>query len=141
MASNSKKVYITPSLMYAFIDRVHDRNREAAAYFRYFAQHNYQLFTDVTDVLDTYNALSSRMSPSVGKDFLRIIFLSDINILYPEEVEIKTALKQLLNYGNEALLYPEALRASIANRRSIPYIATFNYLHALFGLETFTLPI
>lgn len=141
MATISKKVYISPSVCYAFIDRLDPRHRQAAAYFRFFAQNNYQLFIDIIDISETYDKICKRMSPSVGKDFLRILFLSDINIIYPEESEIKTALKTLMNYGNEELRYEEALRSSVANRRSIPIVATFEFLHPLFGLETFFLPI
>lgn len=141
MSTTSKKVYISPSVCYAFIDRLDPRHKQSTAYFRYFAQNNYQLFMDVIDISETYGKICKRMSPSVGKDFLRVLFLSDINIIYPEESEIKTALKTLMNYGNEELRYSEALRSSIASRRNISSVATFEFLHPLFGLETFFLPI
>lgn len=141
MSTTSKRVYISPSVFYAFIDRAHIKHEQASAYFRYFAQNNYALFASIVDITEVYSDLCKRMSPSVGKDFLRSLFLSDINILYPEESEVKLALKTQLNYGNEQLKYPEALRATVAQKRGIQSVATFEFLHSLFGIENFFLPI
>lgn len=141
MSTQSKRVYITPSVFYAFIDRAHPKHGQASAYFRYFAQNNYALFASIVDITEVYNDLYKRMSPSVGKDFLRVLFLSDINILYPEENEVKLALKTQLNYGNDQLKYPESLRATLSQKRGIGSIASFEFMHSLFGIDTFYLPI
>lgn len=141
MTSTNKRVYVSPTIFYAFIDRVNPKHNQASAYFRYFAQNNYALFVNILDVTEVYNDLCKRMSPSVGKEFLRILFLSDINIIYPEETDIKLALKTMLNYGNDQLKYPEALRATVAQKRGIQSVATFEFLHSLFGIDNFFLPI
>lgn len=141
MSTTNKRVYIAPSVFYAFIDRAHLKHEQASAYFRYFAQNNYALFASIVDITEVYTDLCRRMSPSVGKDFLRSLFLSDINILYPEESEVKFALKTQLNYGNEQLRYPESLRATLSQKRGVGSIASFDFTHSLFGLETFYLPI
>ncbi len=137
----SKKVYITRSGFYAFIDRAHPKYEQAAAYFRYFAQENYLLFTDSFTLIDVYNSIYKDISPSLAKDFLRTIFLGNINIIYPEEHDIKAALKTLINYQSTELTFSQSLRAVLANRRGINQMFTFDYLHPLFGQNIFYLPI
>lgn len=137
----SKKVYITRSGFYAFIDRAHPKYEQAAAYFRFFAQENYLLFTDSFTLIDVYNSIYKDISPSLAKDFLRTIFLGNINIIYPEEHDIKAALKTLINYQSTELTFSQSLRAVLANRRGIGQMFTFDYLHPLFGQNIFYLPI
>jgi len=137
----SKKVYISSSGFYAFINRAHTKYEQASAYFRYFALEKYSLFTDIYSILEVYNQIYKEISPSLAKDFLRIVTISDINIIYPEERDIKSALKTLINFQSTELNFSQALRAVLANRRGIGQIHTFDYLHPLFGQNVFYLPI
>lgn len=137
----SKKVYISKSGFYSFINRADSKYEQASAYFRYFGLENYSLFTDIFTVNEANNQIYKEISPSLAKDFLRTIFLSDINIIYPEESDIKSALKTLVNFGSTDLNFTSALRAVLANKRGISQIFTFDYLHPLFGQNTFYLPI
>jgi len=137
----SKKVYLSSSGFYAFINRAHVKYEQASAYFRYFAQENYILFTDIYTILEVYNQIYKDISPSLAKDFLRIITISDINIIYPEERDIKAALKTLINFQSTDLTFSQALRAVLANRRGVSQIHAFDYLHPLFGQSVFYLPI
>lgn len=137
----SKKVYVSKSGFYSFINRADSKYEQASAYFRYFSLENYSLFTDIFTVNETNNQIYKEISPSLAKDFLRTIFLSDINIIYPEESDIKSALKTLVNFGSTDLNFTSALRAVLANKRGISQIFTFDYLHPLFGQNTFYLPI
>lgn len=141
MAITSKKVFLEPSIFSSFIDRAQPKHEQAAAYFRYFAQEEYFLFTDIGSITETYNLIYKDISPSLSKDFLRTIFLSNINILYPDESDIKAALKTLINFQSTELTFSKSLIAVLANRRGIGQIATFDYLHSLFGLNLFYLPI
>lgn len=141
MANLSKKVFIAPNLLFAFVDRGSPKHEQAAAYFRYFAQQEYQLFIDTVNLVEAYNAMYIKMSPSMGRDFLRVIFLSDINIIYPEESDIKAALKALVGYRTAELSFSHAIMSVMANKRNINQIATFEFLHPLFGLQVFFLPI
>ncbi len=141
MASTSKKVYLTPNLIFSFIDRGSPKHEQAAAYFRFFAEQEYQLFIDGINLVEAYNRMYAKMSPSMGRDFLRVIFLSDINILYPEESDIKAALKALVGYKTAELSFSHAIMSVLANKRNINQIATFDFLHPLFGLQVFFLPI
>lgn len=141
MATISKKVYLAPSALYAFIDRAHEKHQQSAAYFRYFSEEEYLLYIDSINLSNTYDIIYKRMSPSLAKDFLRIISLSDINILSPEDNEIKATFKTIANYNSIDLTYSEAVMAVVASKRNINNICTFDYLHPLFGLNVFFLPI
>ena len=141
MATLSKKVYLDPSIMCAFIDRAHPKHEQAKAFFRFFAQEEYTLFTDSINVTDAYATIYRDISPSLAKDFLRTLTLSSINIIYPEEADLKAALKALVNYKSTELTYQKAIVAVLANKRGIPQIATFDYLHQLFDLQLFFLPM
>ena len=141
MPLTSKKVYIAPSAFFALIDRAHPKYEQASAFFRYCAEQQYLLFTDTNTLLEVYNHIYMEISPSLSKDFLRTIFLGNINIIYPEEGDIKAALKTLINYQSTELTFSQSLRAVLANRRGVTQVFTFDYLHPLFGLSVFYLPI
>jgi len=54
---------------------------------------------------------------------------------------MKAALKTLINYKNSELTFDQSQMAVFANRNSIPQVCTFDYVHPLFGLSAFYLPI
>lgn len=139
--AQSKKVFIAPSAFFAFVDRANIKHLETVAYFRYFAEQKYQLFTSLISIEEAYEEVYQKISPSLAKDFIRGITLSNINILYPTESDTKAALKALINYRNTDLKFKEAQMAVLASRNYISQICTFEYLHALFGLQPFYLPI
>ncbi len=141
MATQSKKVFIESDMLYAFINRAHTKHAQAAAYFRFFAQEQYQIFASYNVLEETYKEIYERISPSLAKDFLRGISLSSINILYPTESDLKAALKTLINYRNTELTFNDSQTAVMADRNHINQICTFKYLHPLFGLSAFVLPI
>ena len=136
----SKKVFITESVFFAFIDRAHPKHSQATAFFRYFAQEQYHLYTSHFNLEKAYSQITEKISISLAKDFLRSISLGSINILYPDESDMKTTIKTLVNYPTE-LTFSEALTAVLADKKSISQICTFEYLHPLFGLTVFYLPI
>lgn len=139
--AQSKKVFVSSSVLFAFVDRANPKHNEAAAYFRYFAQEQYQVFTSFLTVEDVYRQIYNKISPSLAKDFLRGITLSNINILYPTEADAKSALKALINYKSTDLTFRDAQAAVLANKNYVGQVCTFEYLHPLFGLTTFYLPI
>lgn len=141
MAITSKKVFLSENVIYAFIDRAHAQYPQAAAYFRYFAQEKYYVYTGYIQIIDAYKEIYEKISPSLAKDFLKAIMLGSVNIIYPTENDIKAALKTLINYKTTELTLRESQMAVLANRYSIPQICTLEYLHPLFGLNTFYLPI
>jgi predicted nucleic acid-binding protein len=140
MAIN-KKVFLATDVVVAFIDRSHPKHLHAVAFFRYFAQEGYILFSNITNCLAIYNYIYKNISPSLGRDFLRALSLSNINIIFPDDSDFKLATKTLTNYQSSELHFDEALMAAVASKRSIPLICTLEYLHPLFGLTVFYLPI
>lgn len=132
---------VASDVLYAFVDRASAKYPQSAAYFRYFGEQKYQVYVSYSQVLDTYNLIFEKISPSLARDFLRGIILSSINILYPTESDTKAALKTLINYRSPDLTLKEAQMSVLANRHSIPQVCTFEYLHPLFGLTAFYLPV
>ena len=141
MALASKKIFVDHSVFFTFIDRAHPKHEEAIAFFRYFAQESYRIFTDTQNIIKAYDSIYDDISPSLAKDFLRTMWLSDINIIYPDESDVKASLKALVNFRSTDLIFSQAQMAVLATRRDIAQICTFNYLHPLFGLTVFYLPI
>lgn len=137
----SKKVYIASDGLVAFIDRVHKKHVQASAFFRYFAQEQYQLYTNVVSVNEAYMTMYNTISPSLARDFLRALSLSSINVLNPEPADIKTAIKIIETSNSVEMTFSKALMAVMCNKKSIPQIMTYGFLHALYGLQLFYLPV
>lgn len=137
----SKKVFVESDIFYAFVNRAHAKYPQAAAYFRYFAQEKYQVFTSYPVIEEVYKQIYENISPSLAKDFLRGVMLSSLNILYPTESDTKSALKTLINYQNTELTFKDSQTAVLSSRNYISQICTFEYLHPLFGLTSFNLPL
>lgn len=137
----SHKVFIESDVFYAFVNRAHVKHPQAAAFFRYFAERKYQLFTSYPAIEEVYEEIYEKISPSLARDFLRGLSLSSVNILYPSESDLKAALKTLINYQNTELTFKDSQTAVLANRSQVNQICTFEYLHPLFGLSAFNLPI
>lgn len=141
MAILSKKVFVESDVFYAFVNRAHSRYPQAGAYFRYFAQEKFQIFTSYPATGEAYREIYEKISPSLAKDFARGLSLSSINILYPNESDFKAAIKTLINYQSTELTLRESQTAVLSNRNYISQICTFNYLHPLYGITAFNLPI
>ncbi len=137
----SKKVLVAPDVIYSFIDRGHPKHEQASAYIRFFAQEQYSVYIDLPSILSTYTHIYEAMSMSLAKDFVRTMGLSDLNIIYPDESDLKGALKVLTSSQTTELTFQKALLSVVADRRNIPFITTFEYLNPLFGISLFYLPI
>lgn len=137
----SKKVFLAQDAFIAFVDRAHPKHLHAGAFFRYFAQEQFMLYTNVSTISLVHQTISKKISPSIGKDFIKALSLSNINILYPEEADLRLSFKSFLGSTSPDISLEEVLMSTMAQRRSIPSICTFEYLHPLFGLSTFYLPV
>ena len=136
----SKKVYVSGSGFFAFIDRAHPKHDQANAYFRYFAQEGYSLFTDSMTLIGVYNQIYKDISPSLARDFLRTIsWRHQHNLSRRKGYKIRAKNSNKLSVKITDL-FP-SLRAVLANRRGISQVFTFDYLHPLFGSSVFYLPI
>lgn len=137
----SKKIFLAPDVFLAFVDRANPRHLHAVAFFRYFAQEQLFLYTNIETIAKVHQSIQENISPALAKDFLKALSLGTINVIYPEEADLKLAVKTLTSYSSQELHMDEALVAVLASRRNIPQICTFTYLHPLFGLTAFYLPI
>ncbi len=137
----SKKVYIAADGFAAFIDRAHTKHVHTSAFFRYFAQEHFQLYTTVVSLNETYTTIYNTISPSLARDFLRAMALSNVNVIYPEVSDTKTAIKTIESGNSVDLTFSKALTAVICNKRGIPQVVTFEYLPSLFGIQVFYLPV
>ena len=141
MSTQSKKVYIAKDGFLSFIDREHPQHVHVSAFFRYFAQEHFLLYTTFLTINEVYEELYKNINPSLAKDFLRIMYLSSVNIIYPESTDIKSAIKTVATSSSSGLTFSKALMSVVCNRQSIPQICTFEALHPLFGLQVFYLPV
>jgi len=138
--TTSKKVLLTPLVLFAFVDRNHPRHTQASAYMRYFAQQQFRVFVSITSVVRTYNDLRKHMSYSIAKDFLRAMFTGNIQILYSDEASSRATLKLLLSDVRYENNFEQALINVLADRNQIPQICSFEYSRFYFGINLFTLP-
>lgn len=139
MAIN-KKLFITSSVLLAFIDRTHPKHAQAAACFGYFVDQKYQLYTSFLNIAEAYNVIFADISRSLARDFLRAITLSSINVLYPSEADIKIAIKALVASESHELNFVDAQSQAQAYKNSIAQIFSFEHMPLLFGLTSFVLP-
>ncbi len=136
----SKKVFITQSAFYAFIDHSDAKHQMASAFFRYFAQERYHLFSTPSTIMDTYQQIQSNMSHSIARDFLRTIFTSTIDILYVDEPTMKAATKLVITTTNTSITMDQAIANIVCDRSQIGSVCTFAYFPYFFGIKAFTLP-
>lgn len=133
------KVFLAEDAFKAFIDRADTKHLHAGAFFRYFAQEHFYLYTNISIVSATYQKISDVINFSVAKDFAKALSFSNIVILSPETAEINTAIKVVT--GTSDMSLQEALMLTMAERRGISQVCTFAPLHQLFGIRTFSLPV
>jgi predicted nucleic acid-binding protein len=136
----SKKVFITSSVMFAFIDRNHPKHNQASAYMRYFAQEKFQLYTAISSIIKTHNDLRIHMSYSIAKEYLRAMFVGNIEILYPDEAATKAALKLILSEAQQDSNFNHILINVLADRNQISQICSFEFAKLYFGISLFNLP-
>lgn len=136
----SKKVYITQSAMYAFIDRSDGKHQMAGAYFRFFAQEGYHLYTSPSTIMSTYERIATHMSHSIAREFLQTIFTSSIDIMYVDEPLMKAAAKLVITTTSVHLTLEQAITNIVCDKSQTSTICTFEYFPFLFGTRAFTLP-
>jgi predicted nucleic acid-binding protein len=139
--TTSKKIYLAPDVLIAFIDRSHPKHDQAAAFFRFFALEQYHLYIDNISLYESYMKIDKEVGNSIAKDLLRTMMLSNITILYPEESDMKMALKVFLNDKSGDLSFQKSFMAVMADRKHIGQICTFEYIHSMFGLTIFYIPL
>lgn len=137
----SRKVYIASDSFVAFVDRGHEKHVATTAFFRYFGLEEFQVYTSFVSMNNAYMDLYKNVSIGISKDFLRAMYLSSINLIYPEAADVKSAIKIVAQSSSAEMTFSKALTSVICNRRSIPQICTSEFLPPLFGLQAFYLPV
>ncbi len=136
-----KRVFLTPSVMFAFVDRNDPKHNQASAYMRYFAQEKYNLYITLSSIIKTYNDLRKHMSYAIAKDFIRACFTGNIEIVYPDEASTKAALKLILSETQRDFNnFDHALINVLADKNQIPQICSFEFSRFYFGISLFNLP-
>jgi len=138
--ARSKKVYITQSAFFALIDRNHPKHPQAEAYFRYFAQEGFHLYTAIFTLNNVYEQLKKHISYSIAKEFIRSVYVGNIEVIYPDNPTTRTALKLILGGQGPDLELEQALINVISDRKQIPYICTLDQGQYFFGVQPFSLP-
>ena len=138
--TSSKKVLVTSSILFAFVDRNHPKHRQASAFLRYFAQEKFQVFVPLSEIITVYNQLKKHVSYGIAKDFLRTVFVGDLEILYPDESSAKNALKLALTPGQGDISFSQVLINVLAEKNQISQINTLEFLKTYFGNSIFNLP-
>lgn len=136
----TKRVFIARDVFLAFLDRNDSKHLQATAFFRYFAQEHFYLYTSDGIVIALFQIISQSISQSFAKEFIKTLLESSIHVLTPDESELKKAISTIAN-SYSYLDLEETLIQVMAEKRYIPFIATFAYLHNQFGREIFYLPI
>lgn len=141
MAQNDKKVIIASHVFTAFIDRSHPNHGQAVAFFRYFSEEQYEVNTVLTTLIHTYQDIQETMGQSVAREWLKNMFLGSIQIIYPDETTVKTAIKLIMTTKNYNITIDQAIMNVVADKRHILSIATFEFFPFFFGVKPFTLPL
>ena len=136
----SKKVFLSSSVLFAFVDRNHPKHQQASAYLRYFAQEKFQVSSSLSAVIRTHDDLRKHMSYSIAKDFIRALFVGNIDIIYPDEAATKAALKLMLSQPQQDLSFDQILMNVLADRNQISQICSFETSRFYFGINLFNLP-
>lgn len=137
----SYKVFLAPDVLIAFLNRNDPKHLQASAFFRYFAQEHDYLYTSSDVILSVYKDIEKTISASFAKELLRVLPESTLVVLPEDEKDMKKAVETVANSSSTEINLPDTLMLSIAERNRIPFVATFRYMHKLFGREIFYLPV
>jgi hypothetical protein len=135
----SKKVYITQSAMYAFIDRS-DGKHQMAGIFSILRSGRISSVHIPSTIMSTYERIVTHMSHSIAREFLQTIFTSSIDIMYVDEPLMKAAAKLVITTTSVHLTLEQAITNIVCDKSQTSTICTFEYFPFLFGTRAFTLP-
>lgn len=133
MAIPSRKLFVDTSVLIAFIDRGDANHEKAAKAMEGLAKLEYQLYTSLQCVQDTYAVVDKEVGTSIALELLQSALQSDMEILFPQKVDLITSYRIVRgNIGRQVTL-KEALNATLMQKRGISQILTFSYWHNLLG--------
>lgn len=133
MALQSRKIFIDSSVLIGFIDRADPNHAKATKAMENLARLGYHLYTSSQNVTEVYAALARETGISVALDFLQASLQSDIEILFPQKIDLITAHRMLRSNRDRQMTLREVLNATLMQKRAIVQALTFTYWHNLFG--------
>lgn len=133
MATASKKVFIESSIFWAFVDRGDANHTQAVRIMDSLAKQNFMLFTSSMNVIETFSAVNMEIGLMVALEFLQAILESNIEILFPQKIDLITSLKLMKSNKDRQVSLKEVINASLMQKRGVSQVVTFKYWHNLFG--------
>ncbi len=129
----SKKLFIDSSIFVAFIDRADANHQKATKALENLSLRQFQLYTSLHTITDTYALLTRELGLSLALEFLQSSLQSDIEILFPQKADLITANRILKTNRERQISLREVLNATLMQKRDIGQILTFTYWYNLFG--------
>lgn len=133
MATQTRKIFIDSSVLVAFVDRADPNHLKAAKIMSDLASMNYQPYTSLQIITESYVVLAREVGISIGSEFLQSTLQSSVEILFPQKADLITAYRMLRVNRDRQISLRETLNATLMQKRGIMQILTFNYWHNLFG--------
>lgn len=133
MAVQSRKIFIDPSVLVAFIDRGDPNHVKASKSLEDLARVGYQLYTSSQNIVDAYAVLSREVGTSIALEFLFSILRSDMDVLFPQKSDFITAYRVMRANIERQITFREAINATLMQKRGVYQILTFTYWHNLLG--------
>lgn len=133
MVVQNRKIFIDSSVLVSFIDRADPNHTIGVHAIETIARLEFQAFTSIQNISDTYSTLTRKVGISVALDFLQAILQSDIEIIFPQKADLITANRILRANRDRQISLRDALNACLMQKAGIVQVLTFNYWHNLFG--------
>ncbi|MCL5439249.1 MAG: hypothetical protein M1268_04695 [Patescibacteria group bacterium] len=135
MSIQSSKIFIDSTVLYSFIDRADPNHQKTIRAFDTLGRLEYQVSTSSHNITEAYYTLAREASNSLALEFLDIILISEIEIIFPQKTDFVSALRILKANKEKDINFREALNVVLMKKRDIYQILTFNYWHQLFGIQ------
>ena len=136
MTTQSRKIFIDSSCLYAFVNRGDPNHLKASKAIEDLASIGYRLYTSPQVVKDSYDLLSRDVGSTVALEFLQTMLETGIEILFPQKADLITSYRILRVNRDRQISLGEALNATLMQKRGIMQILTFTYWNKLFGTYT-----
>lgn len=133
MAQASRKIFLESSIFEALIDRSNTRHQKAVEMLNRLAKDSYLPFTSLQVVEEVFDFLMAKVSRVVAFEYLQAILESNIELLHPNQPDIASVYKLMIEYKEKQISFKEALSTVLMRKNNIPKIATFRFWNNLEG--------
>lgn len=133
MALRAKKVFIDSSVFLAFIDRADPNHKKAVQEMGNLANQSFQVYTSIQNMQESYATLGREISSAIATAFLDAGLKSNIEIIFPQKVDLLTAYRIIKSNKDRQISFKEAINATLMQKRGIDQVVTFGVWHNLLG--------